>query len=228
MAQWRDFPRRLSEATGVPAFAYDRAGHGQSPELPRPRKPRYLHDEAARLAAVLDGQGIQDPILIGHSDGGSIALLYPFVTGREPRGIVTIAAHVFVEDETLAGIRAVQAGEVRARLSRYHGEKAGALFDAWAGIWLSGEFRSFDITAELAAIRCPVLAVQGGADEFGTPAQLDAIAAHVPHARTALIPGCGHDPHLQAPEALLALTTQAVAQWWGRPSAPARSESTPG
>lgn len=227
VAQWRDFPRRLSEASGIPAFAYDRAGHGQSHLPVRPRTSRYLHQEAAALAEVLDAQGIAEPILIGHSDGGSIALLYPAVTGRQPRAIVTIAAHVFVELETLAGIRAVQSSDVRSRLARYHGDKAGALFDAWAGIWLSDEFRSFNITAELAAIRCPVLAVQGAADEFGTPAQLEAIAAHVPQARTALIPGCGHDPHLEAPDALLAITTPAVVQRPVPPSAPARSESTP-
>lgn len=228
MAQWRDFPQELAAATGLPTFVYDRSGHGESAEAARPRSPRYLHEEAAALALLLEANHIHDPVLIGHSDGGSIALLYPFLSGRQPRGIITLAAHVFVEEETLRGIRAVEASDVRQRLRRYHGDKTDALFDAWAGIWLSPEFRPFDISRELHAVRCPVLAIQGAADEFGTPAQLAAIEANVRgEVSTLLIPGCGHEPHHQARNATLSAMKPALLQWLGQPSGPARSAAGP-
>lgn len=214
VSQWRDFPRRLSEATGCPALVYDRRGHGRSAALGGPRDHRYLHQEAEALAELLREEDVRDFVLIGHSDGGSIALLYPSVPGAvPPRGIITEAAHVFVEDCTRRGIREVLSGwrgRLRESLMRHHGAKTDELFLNWAGVWLSPSFDSFNITPELAAIRCPVLALQGGMDEFGSEAQLRALASC--GAEVELIPGCRHEPHHEAVETVLG----SMASWIGK------------
>jgi pimeloyl-ACP methyl ester carboxylesterase len=204
IAQWRDFPGALCEAAGRPGLVYERFGYGGSaPPPPGARTPRYLHVEADRLVGVLDALRIARADLVGHSDGGSIALL---AGARQPARfgrIVTMAAHVLVEDVTLAGIRAAQltyAGtDLRARLMRYHGEGTDALFRAWADTWLSAPFRAWNIEGELRTLTAPVLAVQGEGDEYGTLDQLARIKAAVggPCATWA-VPKASHHPHFQA------------------------------
>ena len=149
-------------------------------------------------------------MLIGHSDGGTIALLYAARFPDRPPAIVTEAAHVFVEDITVAGIRAAGRAyaetDLATRLVRYHGERTHSLFHAWHDRWLSPDFRTWNIEAELATVACPTLVLQGDADQYGTPAQVEAIARAVSGpAETALLPGIGHTPHQEAPEQVLAL-----------------------
>jgi pimeloyl-ACP methyl ester carboxylesterase len=203
IAQWRDFPAALCAAANRPGIVYERFGHGRSSPPAALRTPAYLHGEAATLLAVLDALAVPKADLVGHSDGGSIALL---AGARQPARfgrIVTMAAHVLVEDVTLAGIRAAQltyAGtDLRARLMRYHGEGTDALFRAWADTWLSAPFRAWNIEGELRTLTAPVLAVQGEGDEYGTLDQLARIKAAVggPCATWA-VPKASHHPHFQA------------------------------
>jgi pimeloyl-ACP methyl ester carboxylesterase len=219
---WRDFPARLAAATGLPALVYDRCGHGKSPPCEQPRQPDYLHREARVLASLLEVHEARNPILIGHSDGGSIAFLYAALPDvPAPLGIISEAAHLFVEDVTRAGIRATvdsyRAG-LRDRLLRHHGGNTDRLFWNWAGGWLSPRFDSFDVREHVAAVRCPVMAIQGLEDEYGTLAQVEAIEGSVngPVERV-LIPGCAHEPHSQAPDATFAAMVRAISSW--RPAA---------
>jgi pimeloyl-ACP methyl ester carboxylesterase len=219
IAMWRDVPAQLSRMTGLPALLYDRHGHGRSAALPGSRDPDYLEREALEiLPQVLAAVGIVDAILIGHSDGGSIALIY---ASRYPvRAVVTEAAHVFVEDVTLAGIRdAVEAWRGTAlseRLARYHGDKTDALFLAWADTWLSDEFASWNIEDGLPRIACPVLAVQGEDDEYGSLRQVDAIVNGISGpAQSLVLPDCRHIPHLQAEDRLLPSIAAFVADCLG-------------
>ena len=214
IALWRDFPTRLCTALGLPGLVYDRWGHGQSEPLDRPRDLRYLHDEAERfLPEVLAEGGVTRPVLIGHSDGGTIALLFAARFPEVPAAVVTEAAHVFVEDLTVAGIqaagRAFAETDLPTRLARYHGDKTESLFRAWHDRWLAPDFRAWNIEAEIAAVTCPVLVLQGEADQYGTPAQVEAIARGVTGpAETALLPGIGHAPHQEAADQVLALIAE--------------------
>ncbi len=215
IAMWKDVPARLSGMTGLPALVYDRHGHGRSGTLAGPRNPGYLEREALEvLPQVLAAAGVTDPVLIGHSDGGSIALLY---ASRYPaRAVVTEAAHVFVEDVTRAGIREAMAAwrntDLPARLARYHGDKTEALFFAWANTWQSDEFASWNIEDCLSRITSPVLAVQGEDDEYGTVRQVEAVVNGVSgRARSIVLPDCKHTPHVQAEEPLLPLIADFVA-----------------
>lgn len=203
VAQWRDFPDALCAELSLDGLAYDRAGHGASDAAPAPRTSRYLHDEAWQvLPALLDAAGIARAVLVGHSDGGTIALLFAARFPDRVAAAITEAAHVHVEPETLAGIAAAVAAwrttDLRRRLERHHGAKAEALFCAWADTWLAPGFRHWTIAAELAGLACPLLLIQGGDDEYGTAAQMDAIAraARGPVERL-LLPGVGHTPHRQ-------------------------------
>jgi pimeloyl-ACP methyl ester carboxylesterase len=226
VALWRDFPERLAEATGLEVFAYDRRGHGASdPFGPRPRTREYLHYEAATLARVLDGEGIEDAVLFGHSDGGSIALLGAAHHPRRIRAVVSEAAHVFVEERTLEGVRAAQralaGGDLLARLERHHGAKAEALAAAWIGTWLSPWFRGWNVEQDLRRIRCPVLVLQGELDEYGTDAQVHAIARGVAGpSRAALLPGLRHTPHREAPEVVLGAVASFLADGLGGAARP--------
>lgn len=221
IAQWRDVPAALCTATGLPGLVYERWGFGGSAALDAPRTPRYLHDEAlVSLPEVLHGAGVDDYVLVGHSDGGSIALLHASSRPAGLRGIVTEAAHVFVEELTLSGIRAAvqlwQQGDLAARLARYHGDKTAATFAGWADTWLSADFRAWNIEAELRGIRCPVFALQGRDDEYGTPAQIAAIARGVAgRVDTWLVPACAHVPHLQARSVVLRAIAAFVADLHG-------------
>ena len=209
VALWRDVPALLAETTGSGVFAYSRFGYGQSDPATLPRPMSYKHDEALDvLPRVLDAAGIRRAILVGHSDGGSIAAIHAGAM-RDPRiaGIVLLAAHFFVEDlnvESIARIRTdYETGELRSRLARYHANVDSA-FRGWNDAWLDPRFRDFDITSFLPGISVPVLALQGAGDPYGTGAQLAALERHVRSPLTTLlIPGARHSPHLEAKEATL-------------------------
>jgi pimeloyl-ACP methyl ester carboxylesterase len=201
---WRDFPDVLCARLGLDGLAYDRLGHGESDPAADQRTLCYLHVEALHvLPAMLEAAAIKRPLLVGHSDGGSIALLYAAHFPEGCAGAITEAAHVFVEEETLAGIRkavkAWQETDLAARLTRHHGDKTDCLFFAWADTWLSPPFREWNIEQEIRGLRPPLLVLQGERDEYGTPAQVEAIAAaaagRVEHH---LLADCAHVPHHQA------------------------------
>jgi pimeloyl-ACP methyl ester carboxylesterase len=203
VGQWRDFPSRLSERTGLPALVYDRWGYGKSDPFTLPRPASYLHDEARfSLPAVLDECGIGRAILVGHSDGGSIALIFASTRPERVRAVITEAAHVFVESVTLEGIRgAVKVyalTDLGKRLARYHGDKTDLVFHGWADTWLSPEFRDWNIEEVLPGVRCPVLVIQGIDDPYGTPAQVRAIERQVSGSARSLLVRCGHIPHAEA------------------------------
>lgn len=220
---WRQrgqlWPQALCHATGRVGWLYSRQGYGQSDPIPDVRGagrhgPDYMHQHAwTVLPALLQALGIQRlPLLVGHSDGATIALLY---AARHPvAGVVALAPHVFVEDVALRAIAAAREaylhGDLRARLQRYHADVDNAFWQ-WNDVWLSPAFRTFDIRADCARIRAPLLLVQGEQDEYGTLAQLDAIAAQVPHARRCVLPHCGHSPHRDQPDALLAACVDFIA-----------------
>jgi len=206
---WRDFPAALVEATGLDGLIYDRWGHGKSDPLTVRRPHRYLHDEAFdSLPELLQRCGVKDAILIGHSDGGTIALLYGARYRHGLRGIITEAAHVFVEDVTLVGIRETvkhyESGDLKQRLSRYHGDNTNTLFWAWADTWLDPDFRGWNVESYLPQVTSPLLLIQGEDDEYATRAQVDAIVGQVSGAaRPFLVPRCGHSPHREARDAVL-------------------------
>jgi pimeloyl-ACP methyl ester carboxylesterase len=209
ITQWRNFPLALVRATGLPALVYDRCGYGRSESQPQAPDPSYLEVEAfERLPEVLDACGIEAPILVGHSDGATIALLHAARFPQVPLGVVSEAAHVFVEEVSLQGIwrtlHEFETTPLRERLRTHHGDKVDAVFRGWSEVWLSPAFQSWTMVDLLPAIQCPVLAVQGKDDEYGTPAQVRAITQGVTGpAQALLIPGCGHVPHFQARDQVL-------------------------
>jgi pimeloyl-ACP methyl ester carboxylesterase len=207
--QWREFPAKVAEATGCRALVYDRYGYGQSDVLQEEKRSiRYMHDEALHsLPEVLKNLGIESPILVGHSDGASIALIHAGA-GFEVRAVATLAPHVFIEDICVASIAAAaqtfETTDLPARLGRNH-RNVRKTFYGWADVWREGDFKRWDIRAEyLRNIRCPVLAIQGYDDEYGTMAQLDEIERHVAGpCRLLKLEACGHSPFRDQPERTL-------------------------
>jgi len=214
--QWRDFPAQVAAATGCRALVYDRYGYGQSDVLQEPRRTvRFMHDEAlVALPELLEKTGIENPILVGHSDGASIALIHAGA-GYPVRGVVAMAPHVFIEPICLSSIRKAaqtfESTDLPARLGRYHRD-VRKTFYGWADVWRDPQFEGWDIRADyLPGIRCPVLAIQGTDDEYGTMEQLEEIARHVKGPCELLkLPGCGHAPFRDQPEAVLKAVTQFV------------------
>jgi pimeloyl-ACP methyl ester carboxylesterase len=225
VAMWKDFPERVARATGRGVVVWSRRGYGRSTPIDGPRGIRYMHDEAlVTLPALLDALGFEEPVLFGHSDGASIALLCagsPAAAARPVSGVIAMAPHVRVEDVAVESIAAAKLAwdetDLRARLARYHDDPDGA-FRGWNDIWLHPEFRDWNIEACLAAIRCPVLAIQGEDDEYGTMDQVERIARVVPDTEIVRLADCRHSPHRDQPEAVL----DAVARFVGRlPCGPA-------
>jgi pimeloyl-ACP methyl ester carboxylesterase len=210
---WGEFPDKIAEATGAGVFVYSRSSYGKSQPGPMLRSTRFMHEEACDvLPRVLDAIGFQRGILLGHSDGGSIAAIYAgSVQDHRVRGLVLEAPHFFVEEMGLAEIRrardAFTAGTFREKLMRWHADVDRA-FRSWSEPWLNPEFPKWDITEELAYIRVPILIVQGDQDQYGTLRQL-AVAQEECFCpvETAVLPGIRHVPHREAPE--LTLTTMA-------------------
>lgn len=199
VALWRTFPDTVCRALGAPGLVYSRFGYGRSDTLDRPRTMRFMHEEALDiLPVILDRLGLERPILIGHSDGASIALIHAALAGRTVAGVVLIAPHVFVEPETVAGIeaatRAYREGDLRTRLAAYHAD-VDAAFLPWSTVWLSPEFRTWNLAPEIRRLDVPSLLVQGTADQYGTLAQLERIEADAPRRpERYVIDGAGHVP----------------------------------
>src|SRR5512134_905366 len=207
--QWRDFPAKVAAASGCRALVYDRYGYGQSDVLAEPRRTvRFMHDEGlVVLPELLSKLGIENPILIGHSDGASIALIHAGA-GHAVRGVGAMAPHVFIEPVCLSSIEqaaeAFVTTDLAQKLERYHRD-ARKTFYGWADVWLDPEFKGWDIRGDyLPGVRCPVLAIQGHDDEYGTMAQLDEIARRVHGPRELLkLENCGHSPFRDRPEIVL-------------------------
>jgi pimeloyl-ACP methyl ester carboxylesterase len=195
-------------------MVYSRHGYGQSAPLTAPRAVSYMHDEALIvLPELLEELGIERPILFGHSDGGSIALIH---AGSHPvQGVIALAPHVFVEDLSVKSIAAAKVAfettNLRARLARYHADVDGA-FRGWNDIWLNPQFRAWNIEDRLPGITCPVLVIQGEDDEYGTVEQMQRIAMHAPDVELNHLAHCGHSPHRDQPERVM----QSVLSWTHR------------
>lgn len=208
---WRDFPERVTEATGIGALVYSRYGYGLSSTLEEKRAPDYMHREALDvLPALLQSLGIRKPILFGHSDGASIALIHAGA-GHRVTGLIVEAPHVFVEEISVQG--ATQAAvtyrttDFRKKLARHHRD-ADKTFWGWHDIWTSSDFRDWNIESYLPAITCPTLLIQGEQDEYGTVAQIDAIAGAVKGVTSKhLLPNCCHTPHRDQADVTLELVT---------------------
>jgi pimeloyl-ACP methyl ester carboxylesterase len=209
VTQWRDFPQKLGAATGCAVVAYDRWGHGRSDRLTLPRSPGFLSDEAERaLPELLDRLELANAVLYGHSDGGSIALLFAAAFPQRTIAVISEAAHVFSEAHSASGFAEVVAqydkGDLRQRLARHHGENVDAMFRGWVEAWQHPTMRDWRMTDRLPAIRCPVLAIQGENDDHGSPGQVEAIVSGVSGpVESWFVPGCGHAPHLEAADAVL-------------------------
>jgi pimeloyl-ACP methyl ester carboxylesterase len=205
---WRDFPDKVARALDARALVYSRLGYGQSDGLPGPRTSQFMHEEALQfLPVLLDRLGVERPLLIGHSDGASIALIHAGASGRAVTGLVLMAPHVFVEPvcvESIARIReSYRTTDLRARLARHHAHVDDA-FLGWADTWLAPEFLAWSIEDVVASVTQPMLLIQGRDDEYGTLAQLDRIEARARGpARRLVLPDCGHAPQRDQEPAVL-------------------------
>lgn len=220
VAMWRDFPARLADALGWRGLVYSRPGYGRS--TPRAAEEAwgldFMHRQAeAVLPALLDALGVdtgrEPPWLLGHSDGGSIALLHAAAFPGRVAGAVVLAPHILVEDLSVTSIAKAREAylktDLRARLAKYHDDPDSA-FWGWNDIWLHPPFREWSIVRELGTITCPLLAVQGLDDEYGTLAQIRGIAERVPGTELLELPDCGHSPHRDQPERLIAAVRDFV------------------
>ena len=218
LGQWRDFPQALADATGCAAFAYSRRGYGRSAPIALPRPLSFMEDEARRtLPALLAAAGIEDAILVGHSDGASIALLYASDGHPRLKALVLEAPHVFVEELSLASIararESYRKGDLRARLLRHHGENVDGAFCGWADAWLDPAFRGWNIEAALPRVRVPTLVIQGEDDEYGSLAQVESIERRLAGPVERLIlPHCAHAPHRDQRAATLAAMTAFIVK----------------
>ncbi len=220
VALWRDFPQRLSAATGMGVFAWSRRGYGQSDAADLPRPLDFMTREAMDvLPGVLDAIGFRRGILFGHSDGASIAAIYAgSVADKRVRGLILMAPHFFTEEAGLAAIdaakRAYDEGDLKARLGRYHRDPDNA-FRGWNDAWLDPGFRAWNIADVIDYIRVPVLAIQGEQDQYGSLAQLGEIETrcYCPVDLTVL-QDCRHAPHLEQPDATLAAARDFAARLW--------------
>lgn len=217
-ALWRDFPERLAQATGFGVFVYSRAGYGQSDPVPLPRPLDYMTRAAAEvLPKVLDAIGVQNAVLLGHSDGATIAAIHAgTVPDKRVRGLVVMAPHFFTEEIGLTEIArakvAYETTDLRQKMARYHRDPDNA-FWGWNGAWLDPGFTAWNVESVLDGLTVPTLAIQGAQDQYGTLAQIEVIARRSPCAvQQVILPDTRHAPHLEAPEA----TIDAVAAFCTR------------
>lgn len=219
LSMWKDFPQRLCDAADLRGLVYSRPGYGRStPRSPDERwASDFMHRQAHEvLPAVLQALQVDEPPwLLGHSDGGSIALLYAARFPERVAGLVLLAPHIFVEPVSVASIqRARQAyheTDLRQRLARHH-DDADSAFWGWNHIWLDPGFTRWNIEAELAPIACPLMAIQGVDDEYGTLDQVRGIARQLPQTRLLELPDCGHSPHRDQPVRLIDEVTRFITQ----------------
>jgi pimeloyl-ACP methyl ester carboxylesterase len=210
---WRGFPRALADATGRRVIAFSRHGHGRSERPPAARTPAFFHEEARDvLPALLEQVDAPEPILVGHSDGGSIALIH---AGERPvTGLALLAPHVVVEDITVNAIRETrgqfEAGPLRDRMARHHDDPDAAFF-GWCDVWLDPAFRTWTLEAEARRVTVPTLLIQGAEDPYGTLEQIDRIESRVRGPVQRLVVPGGHSPHLEASEPVLAALAEFTA-----------------
>jgi pimeloyl-ACP methyl ester carboxylesterase len=214
LAMWKDFPRQVARMTGCQTLIYSRAGYGGSSPCSLPRPLTFMHDEALNiLPKILTAAEIRKAVLVGHSDGASIALINAGgIVDERIQGLILIAPHVFVEQLTLASIHAARSAyentDLRERLARYHGDNVDCAFWGWNGAWLDEGFLDWNLETYLPKIEVPVLLIQGKDDKYGTIRQLETIKKHLPGgAELVLLHDCGHSPFLDRP----AETLQAIA-----------------
>jgi len=210
VAQWQRFPQLVAAATGCRSVVYSRRGFGRSSTRLQPYTPRFMHEEALEeLPQIRAALGLENPVLIGHSTGASMALIHAGA-GRWPvAGVVAMAPIAFVEESNLRSIRATRdqydRSGLRQRLARYHDDD-DAVFTGWTGIWLDPQFRTWNLEADLAGIGCPVLAIRGEQDQYVTGAQIERIAQRAvgaPRVDRLSLADCGHAPHRDRPEAVI-------------------------
>jgi len=218
VALWRTFPEQLALATGRSVIAYDRLGFGKSSPHPGKLAPDFVIEEASEgFAHVLTQFAVDRFVALGHSVGGGMAIVIAGAYRDQCRALITESAQTFVEDRTLQGIRATQAafaaGDQLQRLQNYHGDKARWVFDAWVDTWLSPEFASWNLTAHIPLVKCPILAIHGREDEYGSMAHPQSIAtlATAP-VEVQAIPDCRHVPHRECSET----TLKAIVQFLER------------
>ena len=217
VALWRDFPLRLAEATGMGVFAYSRAGYGQSDPVKLPRPLDYMSREARDVVPkLLDAIGFKRGLLLGHSDGASIAAVYAgSFNDARLAGVVLMAPHFFTEPEGLSSIAAAKEAyensDLRERLGKYHRDPDNAFY-GWNGAWLAPDFERWNIASSIDGFRVPVLAIQGEADQYGTLAQVHEIERRSPSTVTLeILPDCGHSPHLEKSQETLAAIAEFAA-----------------
>jgi len=221
IGMWMDFPQLLVAALGCRGLVYDRNGHGNTLPIRAPRAHDWMHDEAWHvLPALLETLGVVRPVLFSHSDGATIALLY--ASRFALRGVVSEAAHVYMDELSQNGLDKVDAqrrkGTLGNFLKQFHPGDHDAMVGAWLDFWREGCTRNWNMVADLAGIACPLLGIQGALDEYGTTRQLDDIVAGVGGpAERLLIAGCGHVPHLQAPELVLRSAIDFIRPLLSRP-----------
>jgi pimeloyl-ACP methyl ester carboxylesterase len=219
VSHWKDFPSRVAEATGCPVTVYSRYGSGHSDLLSQPHGVRYMHEEALEsLPELLSQLEIENPILVGHSDGGSIAIIYAGMHDRV-RGLVLLAPHVFVEDLSVASIAQAkvkfETTNLAEKLSRHHRD-AARTFWGWNNIWLDPTFRNWNIEEYLPRIACPALVIQGLEDQYGTMAQVEAIQRQSGGPVEVLSLGdCRHSPQRDQPEKVLGAIRKFVERLCG-------------
>lgn len=220
---WRGFAPELAAAAGYGALAYSRAGYGASDPAPLPRPTGFMHDEAlVALPEILDSLGIRQAVLVGHSDGGSIALIHAAAYPERVRALILEAAHVFVEPLTVASIAALrepfERGDLRTKLERIHGPGTDSTFQGWTDVWLRPEFLAWNLESVLPSVACPVLVVQGKEDEYGTLRQVEAIQNGVAGTvERVVLAGCGHSPHHQKREETFAAMARFLLSLNGSP-----------
>ena len=204
IGSWKDIPEEIGRRAGINVLAYDRYGYGGS--QPRGRFPLgFMEEEVPALVELLDALSLDQAHLVGHSDGASIALLCAARYPARVCSLVSVAAHTFVEPQTREGIQALvdsmNHGRIPAWLSRLHRERAGPLLKAWGSGWLTARHAQWNIESWLGYVKCPTLAIQGTADEFGTEKQIIAIMNRVEGCETWMVEGCGHTPYNEYPAA---------------------------
>ncbi|WP_241507177.1 alpha/beta fold hydrolase [Aquimarina sediminis] len=215
---WKNFPAYLASKADCNALSYDRQGYGKSdPFSISKRDLNYLKDEAYTLGKIIEKLALKDVILYGHSDGGSIALLTAALFPEKINGIITEGAHVFVEKETIDGIKsaslAYQNTSLKEKLNRYHNDKTDDVFRMWVNTWLSPQFKFWNIEDELPKIKCPSLIIQGEKDEYGTIDQVNSIVEKVSGVSTSLIiPNVGHTPHKESPTIVIDKTNRFISE----------------
>ena len=216
VAMWRDFPQQVADACGCEAVVYSRYGYGRSDPLTEKRKPQFMHDEAlVALPEFLDQLHIERPILFGHSDGGSIALIHAGANRRPVTAAIVMAPHVLVEDISITSIEKARevylATDLKQRLGKYH-QDADSAFWGWNDIWLAPAFRDWNIEEYLAPIACPVLAIQGEDDEYGTMDQVERIGRQVRDVELVKLADCRHSPHKDQPLQVIAAVSEFVTR----------------